>query len=402
MKKVILILFSLPLFVQAQLMPQLILGYQNPNDWNKPLDSTYVPGLIYRVDYYRLSPNKIDLILNSHYEIETDNFWIKKQTQFIDEVTQNTIYDKYANTYNYSSNRLIAKTSELKRVNTNNMLTWRIDSIKYNSEGLVEIEDRWMNNLDSNIMRRGIGVQFVYDSLNRFIENKPYNLIPKEDVIYGGFIRVDSFNNSNLPIRITPYSVTLDTGFRGKFVNVISHDSLSRVSSFVSFSAPFEFQPFFRNDSIRYFYNGSNLYPDSFLGYGSNRSQTINTREIYLYDDNGKIAEILSYQLSNRSLRLTERWVYTKLLNSSVDELAKNENVYSIFPNPNNGNFTLTFKNDIPNCVVTIYNALGKEVYSNNYQNSNSVEINNNLNRGIYFINIQSATLQATKKFIVE
>lgn len=80
----------------------------------------------------------------------------------------------------------------------------------------------------------------------------------------------------------------------------------------------------------------------------------------------------------------------------------KNEPVL-IYPNPNNGNFTLLIKEQKENNPgnIIIYDQLGKKVYTQTILN-NALQVNlNNLSNGIYFVKIEYGGELHTEKIII-
>ena len=81
------------------------------------------------------------------------------------------------------------------------------------------------------------------------------------------------------------------------------------------------------------------------------------------------------------------------------------ENQFSIYPNPNKGSFTIEFKELANSFSVEVYDVTGKTIYENNYdQSANPSQMINldNVNRGIYFINVKSDKGLVTKKLVIE
>jgi hypothetical protein len=77
-------------------------------------------------------------------------------------------------------------------------------------------------------------------------------------------------------------------------------------------------------------------------------------------------------------------------------------NVLKIYPNPNDGSFTLTIDSGITN--LSFYNAIGQLIQSQSYS---GVAANFNIElitkaKGIYFLKVQSEKSTTTKKIIVE
>jgi hypothetical protein len=81
------------------------------------------------------------------------------------------------------------------------------------------------------------------------------------------------------------------------------------------------------------------------------------------------------------------------------------ENQFSLYPNPNKGSFTIEFKELANSFSVEVYDVTGKTIYENNYdQSANPSQMINldNVNRGIYFINVKSDKGLVTKKLVIE
>ena len=79
---------------------------------------------------------------------------------------------------------------------------------------------------------------------------------------------------------------------------------------------------------------------------------------------------------------------------------------FSIYPNPNNGNFTIQFNSTSSNDVkVAVVDMRGRLVYNNSFQNSGLFNQNvqlNNLESGIYLVNVQDGNRKEIKKIIIE
>ena len=81
-------------------------------------------------------------------------------------------------------------------------------------------------------------------------------------------------------------------------------------------------------------------------------------------------------------------------------------NNFNLYPNPNNGNFTVQFESDSTNDVqIKVNDIRGREVFSNTYENSGlfvkSLELNN-VTSGIYLVTVQNGRKKEVKKIIVE
>ena len=83
------------------------------------------------------------------------------------------------------------------------------------------------------------------------------------------------------------------------------------------------------------------------------------------------------------------------IISSALNEL--NEKI-SIYPNPSNGKLFISNSGAVKSIKVT--NIIGKEIYSNNNFNNNSIDLIN-FNNGVYFINLSTEKGTITKKIIL-
>lgn len=75
---------------------------------------------------------------------------------------------------------------------------------------------------------------------------------------------------------------------------------------------------------------------------------------------------------------------------------------YAVYPNPNNGNFTVEIYNSPDNSGLEISNIQGQVIYRKEiYAGDSRIEINN-LSQGIYFVRIQSSHGYVVKKIVVK
>jgi hypothetical protein len=92
------------------------------------------------------------------------------------------------------------------------------------------------------------------------------------------------------------------------------------------------------------------------------------------------------------------------LLDNEFESINQNlkEKSVKVYPNPNNGQFTLEFSNVESGAIVNIYNILGAIVYQSAAKNEVSQKISlPNIERGIYFVKIMAGKKHFTKKMIV-
>ena len=96
----------------------------------------------------------------------------------------------------------------------------------------------------------------------------------------------------------------------------------------------------------------------------------------------------------------------TKTVKTFVTSVRNNTNQVALrlFPNPTTNILNLEFeKNAVGNTNVTIFDNVGRNVYSNSYNINNQLQINlPSLAKGIYIINLENKDFTAVKTFIVE
>ena len=86
-------------------------------------------------------------------------------------------------------------------------------------------------------------------------------------------------------------------------------------------------------------------------------------------------------------------------------QLQANGLSYAIYPNPNNGNFTIEMENGFnENSIFVLINSLGQTVYSRNIANGEKefTVISKNMAKGMYLGKIITGSRQLTQKIIIE
>jgi hypothetical protein len=80
-----------------------------------------------------------------------------------------------------------------------------------------------------------------------------------------------------------------------------------------------------------------------------------------------------------------------------------NPSSLSIFPNPTNGSFTISFPKTLSTGIVKVFNSIGQEVYADRISNSSiRKEINLDVASGIYFVKMSDGKKVFTEKLVVE
>ena len=91
--------------------------------------------------------------------------------------------------------------------------------------------------------------------------------------------------------------------------------------------------------------------------------------------------------------------------NVGIDELAKDESNIKVYPNPNDGNFTLSYNSQLSilNSQLIINDVLGNTVYHQKINNSTQTTIQlNQLTDGVYFYQIRNDKETKQGKFVIE
>lgn len=93
----------------------------------------------------------------------------------------------------------------------------------------------------------------------------------------------------------------------------------------------------------------------------------------------------------------------TELNNEIETQLKLFDNVAYLYPNPNNGNFTLAFNKTIVSAKLLVTNAIGMIVYETTIENSDKFDLSlAGISKGIYFLAILSNEKIKPIKFIVQ
>lgn len=90
--------------------------------------------------------------------------------------------------------------------------------------------------------------------------------------------------------------------------------------------------------------------------------------------------------------------------NDAVLSVARTGGISSqivVFPNTNNGIFTVFFSENQPRVTINIVDLLGRQVVAIDYFNTNTIEINENLKAGVYLIEILANGVSETVRIVV-
>ena len=82
--------------------------------------------------------------------------------------------------------------------------------------------------------------------------------------------------------------------------------------------------------------------------------------------------------------------VFLRNTTTVINEIVEENEFFSLYPNPNNGTFTVQFKEEVNEQFIRIYSAVGKLVHERNQANESKMDLNLELPRGTYLITIGS------------
>ncbi|MBC7525783.1 MAG: T9SS type A sorting domain-containing protein, partial [Flavobacterium sp.] len=79
---------------------------------------------------------------------------------------------------------------------------------------------------------------------------------------------------------------------------------------------------------------------------------------------------------------------------------------FSLSPNPNNGSFNIKFNSNTENEIgVAVYDMRGREIFTKRFSNNGVFDQNialDNVQSGIYMVNIQDGDKKVVKKIIIQ
>ena len=90
---------------------------------------------------------------------------------------------------------------------------------------------------------------------------------------------------------------------------------------------------------------------------------------------------------------------------TSVHNISQNQSIFSVYPNPSNGKFTVTVEGlQEANCTLEICNYLGQEIYTSMFKAQQStLDIDlSDFPKGIYFVKVNNGTNVYTHKILIE
>jgi photosystem II stability/assembly factor-like uncharacterized protein len=143
------------------------------------------------------------------------------------------------------------------------------------------------------------------------------------------------------------------------------------------------------------------------VGYGGVILHTINGGSTWVSETSGTTGALMtSFMLSPAiAIAAGDNGLMLKKSNmlAGIEQIALSDN-FSVYPNPNNGSFTVSsFKQQSHLTEITINDILGNEVFSKFTNTSDqSAVVLNNTPAGIYFIHFRCGNAVCTKKIILQ
>lgn len=233
-----------------------------------------------------------------------------------------------------------------------------------------------------------------------------FNLYGASEPAYQALINSDKYPNSYFIDPLYPYGVgewNNNYQYTAYHTQSTHKDNDNNCFSSGGMDDRFDFIMMSENiyggrDKIRYVGNSYNA-----LGNDGNRfNKSINSP--YNYAVSQAVADALYYNSDH--IPVTMNLVYSEFLDDN--ELTYNKLSYDIFPNPANDKINIRFyQNNIGKANLLLFNTLGQMVYSKDIIANDGLTEDvipvNNLQKGLYFLNITNADgLSETVKVIVE
>lgn len=379
MKKLFLLLFTSPLFSNAQFLTDFIEPYKTPQSQFYLDTSIYLATNFSAFDYS--TNNSGDLILRSQYNFITSNSkLLSRQYTF----TNRGEFNYYETNYEFK-NGLPSQMRYFRRQKDQTLLEPDgIDSFAYDGK-LIKYKYYLSGNQNPNTQK-----EYLYDSVFGIKATTMRDL--PADVEYVGMFEVKSFFKANLPAIIYSY---IDSKFDRKLYRIshYTYDSLNRVIA--ATDSVFLFNNLRLDGYRRIVYKGNSLKIDSII----ENNILYNEERLYLleYDSQEKLSQFSRYERKiNDEFKLKQRIVYTKNP-LGIRDLNKKELIFSLYPNPSSDFIFFQTNQKIKH--ISLYNLQANKLLEQNANDIKMLDIST-LSKGVYFICFEFEGRKYFERFI--
>lgn len=172
---------------------------------------------------------------------------------------------------------------------------------------------------------------------------------------------------------------------------------------------PYALGWFINTTSNNWYHDGSLI---GTMSYQARRNTEINYALVVNSNySNGQYTALSS--LVGSTIPLITSWPEIDLFDStyicspstSVHDISPNQSIFTVYPNPSNGKFTVTVEGlQEANCTLEICNYLGQEIYTSMFKAQQStLDIDlSDFPKGIYFVKVNNGTNVNTHKILIE
>jgi phosphatidylserine/phosphatidylglycerophosphate/cardiolipin synthase-like enzyme len=272
----------------------------------------------------------------------------------------------------------------------------------------------------NELLREELKVHFTYDNISSGVLHNKFLIVDQSSsisdplVLTGSHNWSNAANNTNDENTLVIHNQTIANLYYQQFV----YRFIENEGSFIEINDP----PVANNDTVNLIINGS-----ATIGVLENDEYISNvTMEIFENASNGK-SEIpftnpnkINYvpntdYLGNDTIKYKLSYsadpdlfdIGLVILKITKGEAISDSKIptFSIFPNPNSGEFTLDFSNKYESTSVSIFDLSGRVVYNTKLPEgvlTHSISLNNEVKKGCYILQVSNSESTFSKKVIIE
>lgn len=381
MKKLFLILFSLPSVLAAQILPNLFSPFRLP-DSKFRVDTVHFRQGIIQIEEYSFDENE-NATLQSIYDWQTKNGWFIKSSRTF---PNNSGYNYYESQFEYDSLGRPFQLHNFRRLKDQTLLepTGK-DSMGFEAN-LLRFDYRVTGNQNP-----GYYIEYVHDTVfgvkASFVRDIPNN------TTFSGMYEVQSFYKLNLPSFVLGYSDS--KSIRKLMENrQFYFDSLDRLKFMIDSSVVLNNMRL--HSYINLVYLGNTRLLDSIIF----DEVLLNAYHVYKieYDANQKVSQIKVFRKSSsQPYRLQSRFDFINPSSGVLDQ-TNTKLAVTVFPNP--AFDRLNFKSERPIEAFEVYDLAGTLVLKQNAIEKESLSINK-LTPGIYLIKLSNEQGSSCQRLVI-